>query len=150
MCSFIRTQTEGKCCISTVFWPFLAGSKWRISSRPQATTVPSVLRMCSSKVLIVGALPKAPVQKTPSASRSILASCQPRRARVGFGRHQNVPLFSATPVANTICSLLCQQQLKLPQNSQPRQLTELLWTPSAYSVCAYVDQAIPRWRQQQQ
>ena len=69
----LSPKTDQKCGFFTASWQFSAGLEWR--SHPDQSlsyTAPAVLRLCSSKSLIRGALPKVSAQKTPGAPRPTL------------------------------------------------------------------------------
>ena len=100
VCSFIRTQTGGKCCVLTVFWPFLAGSKWRISSRPQATTVHR--SFCAHNVFLQGSYRRR-FAESPGSEDSECLTTDPRKLSTpaGAGRFWSTPKCTTFLRANS-------------------------------------------------
>ena len=108
---------------ATVFCAFSAGSKW---PSPPDRRLPcaalAVLRQCSFKGLIRGAAPKAPAQKAPSAPWPTLAAADCCRLAATLVNRQRILYSSEDAGASAAgrrayCSLLCQRQFYLPQDS---------------------------------
>ena len=107
--AFTFCRREKKSKRKPIFYIFVAVHSGFEIPQVLQTFAPAVVRLCSSKGLIRGALPKAPAQKTPSAPQPTLAAedCPEMRVSEG-GAHLNRAFLMGKTLSISACLMLSQ------------------------------------------